>query len=137
MPSRGETPFLAFVPELFEQMGPVTVRRMFGGAGAYVQDKMFALIVDDVIYLKSDEPLREKLRKAGSAGPFVWRPESGPRAGQAVEMSYWRLPDSAMDDADEAARWGKAALAVAQASGAKRRSPARPSRAKPKPKKEG
>jgi DNA transformation protein and related proteins len=120
MPDRGETPFLAFVPELFEQMGPVAVRRMFGGAGIYAKGRMFALIVDDVIYLKVDDTLKERLRKAGSAGPFVWQPASGPRAGQDIAMSYWRLPDSAMDDADDATRWGKAALAVAVAAAARK-----------------
>lgn len=116
MPDRGGDPFLSFVPELFEQMGPVSVRRMFGGAGAYAQGRMFALIAEDVIYLKADEALKAKLEAAGSAGPFVWEPQSGPKAGQKVEMSYWRLPDSAMDDPDEAAKWGKAALKVALAA---------------------
>lgn len=118
MPDRGEDPFLTFVPELFEQMGPITVRRMFGGAGAYAEGRMFALIVDDVIYLKVDEALKAKLAAAGSGGAFVWEPESGPRAGQKVEMGYWRLPDSAMDDPDEAAKWGRAALKVAHAAAA-------------------
>jgi DNA transformation protein len=116
MPDRGEDPFLTFVPELFEQMGPVTVRRMFGGAGAYARGRMFALIAGDVIYLKVDDALKAKLIAAGSAGPFVWAPESGPKAGRKVEIGYWRLPDSAMDDPDEAAKWGKAALKVALAA---------------------
>ncbi len=134
MPDRGEIPFLVFVPELFEQMGPVTVRRMFGGAGAYAKGRMFALIAEDVIFLKVDDTLKERLRKAGSTGPFVWRPESGPKAGQAVEMGYWRLPDSAMDDPDEAARWGKAALAVALAAAAGPRARIKRTKSPPSPK---
>jgi len=31
-------------------------------------------------------------------------------------MGYWRLPDSALDDPDEALRWGRKALAVAHAA---------------------
>lgn len=121
MPDRGEDLFLTFVPELFEQMGPVRVRRMFGGAGVFAQGRMFALIAEDVIYLKVDEALKARLLAAGSTGPFLWKPESGPKAGQTFEMGYWRLPDSAMDDPDDAAKWGKAALKVALAAAAPKR----------------
>lgn len=106
--------FHDFVKELFAGLGPIVVKRMFGGAGGYANGVMFLLIADDAIYLKTDEALRVELREGGS-GPFVWEPSSGPRAGEKVEMSYWRLPDSALDEPDEAARWGRKALAVAQA----------------------
>ena len=39
--------------------------------------------------------------------------------GEQVEMGYWRLPDSALDDPDEAVIWGRKALAVARAKAAK------------------
>jgi DNA transformation protein len=85
---------------------------------------MFLLIAEDAIYLKADAPLKAELREEGS-GPFVWEPSSGPRAGEKVEMGYWRLPDAALDDPDEAVRWGRKALAVAHAA----------AKAKPKAKK--
>lgn len=109
--------FHAFVQELFAGLGPVQVKRMFGGAGGYADGVMFLLIADDAIYLKTDEALRAELREEGS-GPFVWEPQSGPRKGEKVDMGYWRLPDSATDDPDEAARWGAKALAVAKAKAA-------------------
>ncbi len=104
--------FHDFVKELFAGMGPIAVKRMFGGAGGYADGVMFLLIADDAIYLKTDEPLRAALREEGS-GPFVWEPSSGPRAGEKVEMSYWRLPDAALDDPELAVEWGRKALAVA------------------------
>ncbi len=109
----GANSFHEFVRELFEGLGPVLVKRMFGGAGAYVDGVMFALLSDDLIYIKTDETLRAELRDEGS-GPFVWAPENGPRAGEKVEMSYWRLPDAALDDPELAAEWGRKALGVAK-----------------------
>src|SRR5215510_2198221 len=106
--------FHEFVTELFAGLGPVQIKRMFGGAGGYADGVMFLLLDDDTIYLKTDEALRAALRTEGS-GPFVWEPQSGPRKGEKVDLGYWRLPDSAMDDPDEAARWGAKALAVARA----------------------
>ena len=115
--------FHDFVRELFAGLGPVQIKRMFGGAGGYADGLMFLLIADDAIYLKTDDALRAELREEGSE-PFIWIPDGGPRKGEHVEMGYWRLPDSALDDPDEAASWGRKALAVAKAK----------AKAKPKPK---
>ena len=59
------------IVELFSAFGPVTVRRMFGGAGIYADDTMFALIADGVIYLKAGDSNaamfeREGLRRSRS-----------------------------------------------------------------------
>lgn len=105
--------FHDFVRELFQGMGGVQIKRMFGGAGGYADGLMFLLIADDTIYLKTDDALRAALSEEGS-GPFLWTPSRGPRAGEQIEMGYWRLPDSALDDPDEAVRWGRKALAVAK-----------------------
>lgn len=106
--------FHEFVQELFAGLGPVQVKRMFGGAGGYADGLMFLLIADDTIYLKADDALRAELAAEG-CGPFVWEPQSGPRKGEKLDLGYWRLPDSALDDPDEAARWGAKALAIAKA----------------------
>lgn len=115
-----------FVRELFEGVGPVQIKRMFGGAGGYADGVMFLLLGDDAIYIKVDEALKAELREIG-CGPFVWEPRSGPRAGEKVDLGYWQLPERALDDPDEAAEWGRKALAVAKAKAA--------AKGKPKPKK--
>jgi len=101
-----------FVRELFAGLGQIQVKRMFGGAGVYAEGRMFALLADDAIYLKADDALKRALTEEGS-GPFLWAPASGPRAGEAIDMGYWRLPDAAMDDPELAAAWGRRALMVA------------------------
>ncbi len=110
--------FHAFVRELFEGLGPVTIKKFFGGGGVYADGAMFALLASDTIYLKADDALKRDLAEAGS-GPFIWTPSSGPKAGQQVEMSYWRLPDAALDDPDEAVCWARRALEVARRAPAK------------------
>lgn len=106
--------FHDFVQELFAGLGPIQVKRMFGGAGVYADGVMFGLLADDAIYLKADDALKAALAEEG-CGPFVWTPSRGPRAGEKVGMSYWRLPDAALDDPDRAVEWGAKALAVAKA----------------------
>ncbi len=105
--------FHEYVKELFAGVGRVQIKRMFGGAGGYVDGVMFLLLGNDAIHLKVDDALKVELAEAGS-GPFEWTPKNGPRAGETIDLGYWRLPESALDDPDEAASWGRKALAVAQ-----------------------
>ena len=108
---------LAFAVDLFSGLGGVAARRMFGGAGLYASGVMFGLFFDEVIYLKTDAALQADLAAAG-ARPWIYTPRTGPKAGIAVETSYWSLPDTACDDPDEACGWGRRALAVAVAANA-------------------
>jgi len=105
---------LAFAIDLLSGMGRVVARRMFGGAGLYAGGVMFGLIDDDVIYLKVDETLKADLAAAG-ARSWIYTERKGPKAGIPQETSYWSLPESALDDPEEAAAWGLRSLAVAQA----------------------
>lgn len=100
--------FMDFACELFSGLGPTRARRMFGGAGVYAHDVMFALIADDVIYIKADGALAEDLAAEGCE-LFVFTPKSG----EPAEMGYRRLPEAAMDDPAEAAAWGRRALDLA------------------------
>lgn len=105
--------------EVFSAFGPVSVRRMFGGAGVYAEGTMFALVAEGELYLKADAETIPAFRAAGAA-PFIYGAK-----GRRVVMSYWRLPDRLLDEPDELAEWARAALRVAQRSAA-----ARPSRRK-------
>lgn len=100
--------FLDFACELFSGLGPVRSKRMFGGAGLYAAEVMFALVADDVIYLKGDEALAADLEALG-CGPFLFTP----KAGEPQPMRYWRLPEEALDDEGTARVWGARALDVA------------------------
>ena len=101
----------AFIHELFAPFGPVTVRRMFGGAGVWSQDLMFALVFDGALYLRVDDASIPDFEREGSR-PFVYtRAKSPGRVGRA-SLSYWRLPDRLYDDPDELASWARIALAI-------------------------
>jgi len=112
------------IQELFAAFGRVHVRNMFGGAGIYADGVMFGLIVDDVIYLKTDAHTAARFEREGCA-PFTYDTKRGERALK----SYWRMPDRLYDEPDELADWAKAALdAARRAAAPPRRRGARGSR---------
>jgi DNA transformation protein len=103
------------IRELFSAFGLVEVRRLFGGAGIYADDVMFALVHDGIIYLKVDATSlpafeREQLE------PFSYS-----RRGERASLtSYRRMPDRLYDDPDELVAWARAALAAAGRRGARK-----------------
>ena len=102
-----------FIRELFAPFGPVTVKRMFGGAGIWSEGLMFGLMFDGAIFLKVDETSIPEFEREGSR-PFVYtRAKSKGRVGRA-SLSYWRLPERLYDDPEELAVWAARALAIAQ-----------------------
>ena len=102
-----------FIRELFSQFRPVTVQRMFGGAGIYAERLMFAIVFDDAIYLRVDAASIPDFEREGSK-PFVYpRAKSPGRVGRS-STSFWRLPDRLYDDPDDLAVWVGRALAIAE-----------------------
>ena len=101
-----------FIRDLFAQFRPVTVRRMFSGAGLYCDGVMFGLVVRDTIYLKADEASIAEFKGEGSS-PFTYM--RGKKSGRPSEhaLPYWRLPDRLYDDPEELAAWAERALAIA------------------------
>jgi DNA transformation protein len=102
-----------FVRELFSQFRPVTMKRLFGGAGLWSEDLMFGLVFDGAIYLKVDETSIPDFQREGSQ-PFVYRRAKSPGRIGRHSLSYWRLPERLYDDPDELAVWAGRALAIAQ-----------------------
>ena len=72
---------------------------MFGGAGVYYRDVMFALISNETLYLKADAFNQEMFKEAG-ADRFHFKPQSGKNAGKKIAMSFWELPEELLDDPD-------------------------------------
>jgi DNA transformation protein len=98
---------VAHVLELFAPAGIASARRMFGGHGLYVDGLMVAVVFDDRLYLKADAVTRPAFVAAGCA-PFVYTGQKAP-----VEMSYWSVPEAALDSAEDMAPWLRRALEAA------------------------
>jgi DNA transformation protein len=99
---------LDYLQELFEPVGGVRIRRMFGGLGFFRDGLMFAIWQGDAIYLKVDDITRPAFEAEG-CGPFVY----GKKDGRETALGYYRMPERLVDDRDEFCEWARAAMAVA------------------------
>ena len=104
-----------FLLDLLNPIGPINIRRMFGGAGIFADGLMFALIADDMLYLKVDGQTQPRFEMEGMAA-FSYQTKAGRRG----VMSYWTCPDRLFDDPDELHEWAREAIAVAQRTDAKK-----------------
>ena len=110
--------FVESLHEVFERMGRIEPRRMFGGHGIYHDGRMFALVVNDTLYLKADADTLAEFEKRGLPA-FGYE-----REGRRTEMSYRQAPEEIFEDREEAMRWGRlaweAALRAAAPKGTRR-----------------
>jgi DNA transformation protein len=102
--------FADYLNDQLASFGPMTIRRMFGGAGLFRDGVMFGLIADETLYLKTGDANRADFEAAGM-GPFTYTGKSKP-----VSMSYHEVPADVLEDPDLLSAWAGKAFAVAQAA---------------------
>ena len=100
---------IAFVRDLFNTIPDLTTRKMFGGLGIYSGDVIFALMRSDgQVLLKANKgPFADHMAALGSE---IWAYTR--KNGAQSAMPYWSLPDSALDDPEEAQDLARQALAA-------------------------
>ncbi len=103
--SRNE--FVDYVIELMKAWATVSARKMFGGHGLYREGLMFALIVEDELFFKTDADNLAKFERAG-CHPFVYQSK-----GRAVQLSYWSAPPATLDAPAEMGDWCQSAYGSA------------------------
>ena len=109
--------FTAFVVDQLDGCGAIVTKRMFGGVGVYAGDLFFALLDNDVLYLKVGDSNRGDFESMGM-GPFR------PYGDGGETMQYYEVPVAVLEDAGELERWARKAIRVAEAKrSAKRKLP--------------
>ncbi len=105
------------ISDLFAGLGPVSIRRMFGGKGIYHHGLIIAVVLRGELLLKGDSTTADELEAAGARR---WITGS---KGRRANMPYWSVPEAALDDPDEMTRWARLALEAAIRSKAPRTEP--------------
>jgi len=106
--------FVDYVLEQLSPLGGVRAKRMFGGHGIYLEGLFFALVADDTLYLKADDENRPQFESRG-LGPFRYRVK-----GKERTMSYYSLPDAALEDRAELLTWARPSIEAALRAAARK-----------------
>ena len=106
--------FIEYVMELFGPFGTVGARRMFGGHGVYLDGLMFAIVSEDMLYLKADEMNRAEFEQA-DCEIFGYA-----RKGKRATLGFFRAPEDAMESPELMLPWARTAYAAALRTNAKK-----------------
>lgn len=98
----------AFLEATLAKLGAarlVTYRKMFGGAGVYLDGFMFAVLDDDRVYFKVDDVNEGRYVEAGM-DLFVYDPSKG------ATMPYREVPNNVWESSETLGEWIDASVEV-------------------------
>lgn len=99
--------YIMYLVELLGCVGAVKVKSMFGGYGVYAQGVMFALIHQDILYLKVSVDTVTDFTQKGLL-PFSYQ-----KQGKTHHIHYYQCPEEALEDEDVMRIWAVNAYQVA------------------------
>jgi DNA transformation protein len=103
-----DKPILKNSMQLFEPLGPIRSRSMFGGFGLFADETMFALVVQDSLHIRADEQTALEFKQLGYQ-PYVYK-----KRGFPVTTKYFALPNESWDNPSAILCLASAALASAK-----------------------
>ena len=103
-----------YIKDVFAPFGAVSLRRMFGGHGIFLEGVMFGLVYDGMLYLKTDERNLPAFEREGLE-QFEYT-----RQGKRIGLSYYRAPDQLYEEPEEALRWARSSFEAARRAEAQR-----------------
>lgn len=98
---------IEFATDLFSGLGAVTSRKMMGGLCLYSEGTIFAMVHGSYgVMIKGAGDFQGQLDDMGLTR-WTYQRDNAPKP---TAMPYWKLPDSALDDPQEACDLARRAL---------------------------
>ncbi len=110
---------IEFLKELCEPLGHVVFKKMFGGWGIMIGERMFGLVAHDTLHFKVDGQTAARFEARGLER-FTYVTKDGRR----TVMSYARAPEEVFDDPEAFVVWAREAIEAAMRSAATAKKPA-------------
>ncbi|MDD9196340.1 TfoX/Sxy family DNA transformation protein [Aliivibrio sp. S3MY1] len=90
-----DKPILKESLRLLSSLGKISSRSMFGGFGVFIDDTMFALVVQDKLHLRSSQETINLFKEQGFE-PYVYKKRGFPVVTKyfALSEDCWHEPDS-------------------------------------------
>lgn len=101
-----------FLRDVFAKVGPIAIKRMFGGQGLNADGLIFGLVIGGTLYLRVDEQIQADFDAEDL--PFFIYAYPPPTERKPITMPYRQIPEHCFDDPDEAAVWARKAFGAAR-----------------------
>ena len=101
--------FVLYVTDDLLAKWGATARAMFGGYGIKIDGLTMAMIIDDVLYFKTDESNVSDYEKYDMK-PFMYSRKNGKK----IAMSYWQVPPDVYEDPRLLEEFVEKSIAVAR-----------------------
>lgn len=111
-----DTGLIDWVEEAMAPLGRVSFRRMMGGATLYLDGTVFAIVLGNALWFKSDA-VADTVWDAAGCRRFTYDRKDGTTA----TMNYRRAPDDVLDDPDAMREWAGLAIEAGRRAPAKRK----------------
>jgi len=105
-----DSEFVLLMSELLAPLGQIRPRRMFGAVGLYCDGAFFAIISDDVLYLKGDAQTKDRF------DAMAMKPFAVP-SGRPMTLSYFEVPGEWLDEEEQLLEFAHMALGAAHRAG--------------------
>jgi DNA transformation protein len=103
--------YLDYLRDLLGWLPQLRIKRMFGGAGLYSDERFFAIADEGDLYLKADHE-SEDFYKRGGGRQFTYESK-----GKLTRMNFWSLPADVQEDPELLRRWVDMAIDTALRAG--------------------
>jgi DNA transformation protein len=91
--------FLQYALDLFNPLGRLTSKTLFGGNAILKNNITFAMVFDGSIYLKTDKNTVKKYLDLDS------KPLSYKKNNKTISLRYYEIPIEVLDDEDQLIQW--------------------------------
>ncbi|WP_114765339.1 TfoX/Sxy family DNA transformation protein [Vibrio rhodolitus] len=98
-----DKPILKDSMRLFEPLGRIKSRSMFGGFGIFADETMFALVVQNKLHIRADSTLAKQFKQQGFE-PYVYH-----KRGFPVVTKYFALSEEWYNDSEKTLQVAKEA----------------------------
>ncbi len=95
--------FLDLVLEQLKDLEEVSSRKMFGGAGIYIDGKIIGIVHEATLYFKVNQKNVEDYTEMGMK-------QFNPYKDKPMKMPYYEVPPEVIEDGENIQKWANASF---------------------------
>lgn len=101
--------FMEHIQQMLSEIDGFVVKKMFRGAGLYVDGNIFGIVNEATMYLKTDAAYQDEFISRGME-------RFQPFKGKTMKMPYYEVPPDVLEDSGVLKEWSLRSLRITEIS---------------------